>query len=139
MGPVGKCEIGCVDVREKILHQSSAKARTRRQIPIVIIRENDDKRNRLTRLDEGIDDSYRAQANPLIVSVGLPVQEIKDRITLIRFFVVAGREIDPELLRRPGGIQAAQFQVTGLRETGKRRDGSRRNRWRCKGWFLGWG
>ena len=43
-----------------------------------VIREDDDKGNRLSRKNQGIRDLCSAKANPLIICIGLPVQEIQE-------------------------------------------------------------
>ena len=53
-------------------------------------------------MDQIVQSLCRAETDPLIVGVGLSVQQIKDRITLIRFLVIAGRQVNAEFLGRLG-------------------------------------
>ena len=77
---------------------------------------------------------HRAETNPLIVRVRLAIQKIEDRVTLIRFFVIAGRQVDAKLLRRLGRVKAALLEVTGVCKTGKRCNCGSWDRGRNKRW-----
>ena len=88
----------------------------------MVIREDNNEWNGFPSENQIINDIDRAETNPLIICVGLSMQKIKDRITLIRFFVVTGRQIDSEILRRFGRVETARFHAAGFRKTGKRSD-----------------
>jgi hypothetical protein len=99
---VWKSAICGIDVRDKFLDQPLAKARSRRQVPVAVIRKDNDEWHRFPRKDHLIRRLSSPNTDPLIVCVGLSMQEIKHRVALLGLFIVAGRQIDAELLWRSG-------------------------------------
>ena len=70
---IGDRPVVLVNIWNEIIHQALTKARSRWQIPIAVVREDDDQWYRFTREDQVIDHIYYAKADPLIVGIGLPM------------------------------------------------------------------
>src|SRR5574341_160995 len=115
-------------IRNQYIYQPLAEARAGRQIPVAVIGEDDEKWRGPPGGNQSVGHIDRAKADPLVVGVGLAMEEIEDRIAQVRPLVVAWRQIDNEFLRWFRGINVALFHAAGPGWTGdERRSGSGRD------------
>jgi hypothetical protein len=66
-----------IHVRDDGVNEALPKGCAGRCIPVMVIREDDDKWNRFSRVNQLIQSSGYTKAHPLILIVGLPMYEIK--------------------------------------------------------------
>ena len=99
---IGQGMVVLVDVGYQMIYQTISKTGTGLYIPVTVIRKDDDEwRNFLNVVekaktacktsDQSIHHFDRAKPHPLIIGVGLSVQQIQDRIAHFRHLVVAWR------------------------------------------------
>ena len=103
MIPIWDRSIGFIDIRNQAVDESLAEAGACFGIPVTVIGEDDDKGLSFSGTKQFVDYFHSAESNPLIGGVGLSVQEIENRITLIRLFIVTGWEVDGIFLVRLSG------------------------------------
>src|SRR5919106_2048655 len=88
-----------INVRDKLLDQSLTEARTWREIPMAVIREDNNEGRGFAGKNQFIDYIHCTKPNPLILCIGLTMQKVEDRVTLLCFFIIAWRQIDQVFLR----------------------------------------
>jgi hypothetical protein len=119
MGSVWEGAIVGVDKGDEGVDKAVAKASAGRDVPVAVVGEDDDEGSGLAGVEEVIGEGGSADAYPLIVGVGLSVEEVEDGIALAGLLGVAGGQIDDKLLGRPGSSDRTAFDLTGLGEAGE--------------------
>jgi hypothetical protein len=123
MVSIRECSITRVNIWDDVFSKSLAKTCAGREVPVPVVREDNDERLCFTGEDQIINSSDRTEANPLIGGIGLSVQEVEDGVMCIGLFIVAWRQIDEIRLRGIYGFEKSLFHAAGLGKTCQWRGG----------------